>query len=159
MAAQAVAEGYQTIIAAGGDGTLGEVVHGIMKSVGDGPLPAFGILPLGTANDLLYNLRMPDTLTEAAAIIAKGQTQLIDVCIVNDRYFLNNAGVGLEPYITVQSQKIHFLKGMMRYLLATVIGISHDPKWEVHLQWDAGEYKGPVTLVSIGNGRELAVSL
>lgn len=152
IAEQAVVDGFETIIAAGGDGTLGEVVQGIMKGAGDGPIPKFGVMPLGTANDLVFNLGLPNNLDEMAGIIAKGNTRQIDVCKVNDRFFLNNAGMGLEPYITVQSQKIHFLKGVMRYLLATVIGIFHDPSWEIHLEWDQGEYSGPVTLVSIGNG-------
>jgi diacylglycerol kinase (ATP) len=152
LTAQAVRDGYSTILAAGGDGTLGEVVNGLILGADDQPLPKFGIMPLGTANDLVFNLGLPDTLPEMAEVIAKNFTKNIDVCRVNDRYFLNNAGIGLEPYITVQHEKIKRLKGITRYLVATIIGISHNPKWEMHIQWDDGEYTGPVSLVSIGNG-------
>lgn len=152
LSAQAVQDGYPTILAAGGDGTIGEVVNGIIKGTGEGTLPAFGVLPLGTANDLVYNLRLPNDLPEMAAVIARGVTRKVDVCKVNDRYFVNNAGIGLEPYITVQQQKIKRLKGEFRYLAATMIGIAHNPKWEMHIEWDSGEYTGPTTLVSIGNG-------
>jgi diacylglycerol kinase (ATP) len=149
---QAVRDGYSTILAAGGDGTLGEVVNGLIRGADDRPLPKFGILPLGTANDLVFNLGLPDTLPGMVEVIAKDFTRNIDVCRVNDRYFLNNAGIGLEPYITIQHEKIKRLKGIIRYLVATIIGISHNPKWEMHIQWDEGEYTGLVSLVSIGNG-------
>jgi diacylglycerol kinase (ATP) len=152
LAAQAVRDGYDTILAAGGDGTLGEVVNGIIKGAGDSSLPNFGVLPLGTANDLVYNLKLPNDIQGMAEVIARGYTRKIDVCKVNDRYFVNNAGIGLEPYITVQQQKIKRLKGEIRYMAATLIGIAHNPKWEMHIQWESGEYTGPTTLVSIGNG-------
>jgi diacylglycerol kinase (ATP) len=152
LAAQAVRDGYPTILAAGGDGTLGEVVNGIIKGAGENPLPNFGIIPLGTANDLVYNLKLPNDLPGMVSLIAKGYTRRIDVCKVNDRYFVNNAGIGLEPYITVQSQKIQRLKGEIRYMAATLIGIAHNPKWEMDIEWETGEYHGPTTLVSIGNG-------
>jgi YegS/Rv2252/BmrU family lipid kinase len=152
LAAQAVKDGYPTILAAGGDGTLGEVVNGIMKGGGERPLPDFGVLPLGTANDLVYNLSLPNDIPGMVSVIKNGHTRMIDVCQVNDRYFLNNAGIGLEPYVTIQQQKLTRLKGVLRYLVATLIAIGHNPSWEMHVQWDSGEYTGPVSLVSIGNG-------
>lgn len=152
LAEQAVKDGFPIVLAAGGDGTLGEVVNGLMRGAENQPLPKFGILPMGTANDLVYNLGLPNSIPGMVDIITKNFTRKIDVCRVNDRYFLNNAGIGLEPYITVQQQKIQRLKGILRYLVATIIGISHNPSWDMHIQWDDGEYSGPVSLVSIGNG-------
>lgn len=153
LAEQAVKDGFPTILAAGGDGTLGEVVNGIMRAADQGlTLPNFGILPLGTANDLVYNLGLPVDVPAMVEIIAKGFTRNIDVCKVNDRYFLNNAGIGLEPYVTVQQQQLKRLKGIFRYLVATFIAIGHNPTWEMEIEWEGGAYKGPISLVSIGNG-------
>lgn len=152
LASEAVRSGYQTIIAAGGDGTIGEVVNGIMQGSINNPIPNFGVLPLGTANDLVCNLGLPLDLETAAKVIASGITRNIDLCRVNDRYFINNAGLGLEPYTTTVQERIPILHGTYRYLLATIISIFRNPKWSIDLEWDGGEYHGPVTMVSVSNG-------
>ena len=152
LAADAVLKGYPAIIAAGGDGTIGEVVNGIMQGASGQKIPDFGVLPLGTANDLMCNLGLPLDLPSAVNVIASGKTRYLDLCQVNDRYFVNNAGLGLEPYTTTIQEKIQVLRGIIRYLVATIISIGHNPKWNVDLEWDGGEYHGPVTMVSISNG-------
>jgi diacylglycerol kinase (ATP) len=121
--------------------------NGIQKDA-----PKFGVMPMGTANDLMANLGMPSNLKEAAEIIARGTTKNIDICQVKGHYFINNAGLGLEPYITTVQEKIKRLRGILRYLVATLISISHNPQWEAEIKWDDGEYKGATTIVSIGNG-------
>jgi diacylglycerol kinase (ATP) len=152
LAAQAVRDGYQKIIAAGGDSTINEVVNGIMAATSDvKDTPLFGVLPMGTANDLVYNLGIPTDLNLAAELIARGQPKNIDVCQVNDRYFVNNSGVGLEPYITTIQMQIQRVQGIVRYLLATMIGIYRKPEWDMDIIWDAGNFQGPATLVSVGN--------
>ncbi len=152
LAAKAVKDGYETIVAAGGDGTMGDVINGMMQAVGDGPMPNFGIMPMGTGNDLLANLGLPLDLREAAKVIASGETKNVDLCQVNDRYFINNAGLGLEPYTTTVQEKMKTLQGIFRYLVAVLISIMKNPQWTMHLEWDDGEYHGPVTLVSVSNG-------
>ncbi|MFQ5616650.1 MAG: diacylglycerol/lipid kinase family protein [Anaerolineales bacterium] len=151
LATQAVSQGYRPILAAGGDGTLNEVLNGMAKVAGDGPIGPFGILPVGTANDLADNLGLPKNITEAANVIAAGHTRKMDLCQVNGRYFHNNAGLGLEPYITILQAKMERLRGNMRYLVAALQGIAHNLKWNMHIEWDDGQYQGPVSLVSVGN--------
>ncbi len=152
LAKQAVDDSYQYVIAAGGDSTINEVVNGIQLATGDSKnRPILGVIPLGTANDLADNLGIPKELDEAAKIVAENYVVDMDVCLVNDRYFVNNSGVGLEPYITTIQMKIHRVQGITRYLLATLIGIYHKPEWEAELVWDDGNYHGPATLISIGN--------
>jgi diacylglycerol kinase (ATP) len=151
LAAEAVKAGFDPIIAAGGDGSIGEVVNGMMQAAGEGTPPKLGILPLGTANDLIDNLGMPKELDAAAAVIAEGETRMMDLGEVNGRYFVNNAGIGLEPYVTTLQQRMTYVKGIVRYLLATLTAIGHNPQWEMELEWDGGSYQGPTTLVSIGN--------
>jgi len=152
IAAQALRDGYNPIIAAGGDSTFSEVINGLMGGTGDSPINAnFGILPMGTANDLADNLGIPNNLAEAAKIIAAGHTRRLDICEVNQRYFVNNSGVGLETAVSVQQTKMTRVHGILRYLLATVITIFRNPQWEMEITWDDGQYIGPVTLVSVGN--------
>ncbi len=151
LASEAVKAGFDPIVAAGGDGSISEVVNGMLQAEGKGKLPKLGILPLGTANDVVDNLEMPKELDAAAKIIAAGEHRMIDVCEVNGRYFINNAGVGLEPYVTTIQQRMTFASGIVRYLLAALTAIAHNPKWTMQLEWEGGSYEGPTTLVSIGN--------
>lgn len=155
LAEQAARDGFSPIIAAGGDGTIGEVVNGLAHAAGslDEPIGPFGILPLGSANDLVVNLGLPLDLNEAARVIAAGRTDLIDIGKCNDRFFVNNSGAGLEPYTTTKQEKIHWIKGIGRYLVAAVQGIMDKPTWNAKLEWDGGSFTGPLSLVSVGNTR------
>jgi diacylglycerol kinase (ATP) len=154
LAAQAVQDGFDPIISAGGDGSISEVVNGIARAMRDSEhqrWPAFGIIPLGSANDLVDNLGLPKELDKAAGVIAAGVTRMMDLCEVNGRLFDNNAAIGLEPYITLIQQRITRLRGTLRYLVATLRGVIDNPQWEMHLEWQGGHYEGPITLVTVGN--------
>ena len=154
LAAQAVLDGFDPIISAGGDGSISEVVNGIAQAMfesGNERWPAFGIIPLGSANDLVDNLGLPKELDKAAGVIAAGVTRMMDLCEVNGRFFDNNAAIGLEPYITLIQQRITRLRGTLRYLVATLRGVVDNPQWVMHLEWQGGHYDGPITLVTVGN--------
>lgn len=151
LASQAAQAGYSPVIAAGGDGTVGQVVNGLARVRGEADLGTIGIMPLGTGNDLVYNLGLPLDLSQAAKVIARGQTRRLDVCKAGEYYFINNSAVGLEPYISVLEKRITLFKGMPRYLAAVLKGIFQNPKWQAEVEWDEGRYEGPVTLVSVGN--------
>jgi len=150
---EAVEQGFAPIIAAGGDGTIGEVVNGMAKAskAKDDLFGPLGILPLGSANDLVDNLGLPEDIGEAAKVIAAGKTRKMDVGCVNGFYFANNSAIGLEPYITLKQEKIKNIKGIMRYLVAAVQGIWDNPQWNASIEWDDGKYEGPILLVSVGN--------
>jgi diacylglycerol kinase (ATP) len=151
LARQAVSQGFNPIIAAGGDGTYSEVVNGIAVANGNDGSITFGVIPLGSANDLVDNLNLPKDIPAAVQVIADGHTRMIDLCQVNDRYFDNNAAIGLEPYITLIQQRLKRLKGSFRYMTATLLGVKDKPQWNMSLEWEGGSYDGPVTLVTVGN--------
>ncbi len=114
-------------------------------------IPLLGILPLGTANDLAWALGISKDLRQAALNLVSNWTRPLDVGECNGRYFGNNVGIGLEPYVT------HLQAGMQgtgtsRYLRAALKAIAHNPSWEMEIRWDTGRYHGPASLVSIGNG-------
>lgn len=152
---QAVRAKFSPIIVAGGDGTIGDAANGLMHAlqVPNGQLPPLGIMPTGSANDLVYALGLPTDLNEAAKVIASGKTRAVDLGKLNDRYFINNSAAGLEPYVTIKHEKIHWIKGMARYLVAAVQAIMDQPEWQGNVTWDGGEYKGKFSLISVGNGR------
>jgi diacylglycerol kinase (ATP) len=154
LAREAVKTGFSPIIAAGGDGTVGDVVHGMALAAKDdkaqlGPL---GILPLGTANDLAWKLGVPLDLDAAARLIASGRSRGMDVGKVNDRHFANNSAVGIESYIGRLQEDITWISGVPRYLVAALKGIMDKPSWGGTIEWDGGSYQGPLSIVTIGNG-------
>jgi diacylglycerol kinase (ATP) len=152
---QAVQAGFSPIVVAGGDGSIGDAVNGLAKgAMSDREvLGPFGIMPLGSANDLVYSLGLPTDLKAAAEVIAAGRTKAMDLGRLNDRYFANNSACGLEPYVTTKHERIHWIKGVLRYLVAAVQAIMDKPEWHGRVEWDDGIYEGPLSLVSVGNGR------
>lgn len=155
LAEEAVQAGRSPIIVAGGDGTIGETVNGMLLASGSPErlTTPLGIIPLGSANDLAFNVGLPLDLNKAAKVIAAGSVQSIDLCKCNERFFVNNSACGLEPYVTTKHERIHWVKGMTRYLFAAVWAIMDKPEWRGKIVWDDGSYEGPLSLVSVGNGR------
>lgn len=155
LVAEAVRAGFSPIIIAGGDGSIGDAVNGLALAAksDDEMLGPLGIMPLGSANDLVFNANMSADLTESAQVIAAGKTRAIDLGCLNGRYFANNSAAGLEPYVTTKHERIHWIKGMVRYLVAAVWAIMDKPEWQGEVKWDDGAYNGPLSLVSVGNGR------
>jgi diacylglycerol kinase (ATP) len=155
LAAQAVVQRFSPIIIAGGDGSVGDAANGMLQAAfsTQSAMPPLGILPTGSANDIAFALGLPTDLGEAARVLARGKIKGVDLGRLNDRYFVNNSAAGLEPYVTLKHEKIHWIKGMARYLVAAVQGIMDKPEWSGTVTWDGGEYTGKFSLISIGNGR------
>jgi diacylglycerol kinase (ATP) len=159
LAARAVREGFSPVIAAGGDGSISEVVNGMLQGVenfDELKSTPLGVLPLGTANDFCVNLHMPLDIPSATKVIANGQTRSIDLGEVRfgsenqTRYFDNNSAIGLEPSVTLIQQRIKRLRGVMRYLVATLIGVYHNPQWIMQIEWEGGRFNGMANLVTVG---------
>jgi diacylglycerol kinase (ATP) len=153
LARAAAVAGFSPIIAAGGDGSISEVVNGLMQAAGDDVAGPLGVIPLGSADDFPDMLGLEKDIEVACRVILAGHTRTIDVGCVNGRFFDNNSAIGLEPMVTITQSAMKRIKGTPRYILAALKTIlSHRP-WHVRLAWDDGEYEGPVALVSVGNTR------
>ncbi len=118
LARQAALDGFPLVAAAGGDGTVHEVVNGLLRS-GRADVTLV-VAPIGSANDYAYSLGLPDDwwLTPNPAI---GPRQ-VDVGLVRSeqrsRYFCNGLGVGFNGYVTLESRRIKWLRGLPLYALA-----------------------------------------
>src|SRR3954471_9642523 len=93
----AVERKYDIVIAAGGDGTIHEVVNGLAEQE---YRPKLGIIPVGTTNDFARALHIPRDILAATEIIAKGDRIPVDIGLVNDKYFINIAGGGRLTELT-----------------------------------------------------------
>ncbi len=141
----------QAVVAAGGDGTINEVINGLLAVAGDGPTKPFGILPLGTANDFYKMAGLPEGLEAAFQVVAAGHTRQIDGGQVNHRYFINNSAAAMEPMVTIENIKLTSLSGEIRYVVALVRALARLKPWYMTVSWDGGQYEGDAYLLSVCN--------
>ena len=148
LARHAVAEGYKRIVAAGGDGTINEVVNGIA-----GQNVALGLLPLGTMNVFAAELGLPaNDLSTCWRIIQQNRSQRVDLPRANRKHFVQLAGVGLDAQAvkeTSRTFKRNF--GPLSYLISAVQIASRTPPVLRIESPDAVTNEGSFVLV--GNGR------
>lgn len=116
IAKKAVESGYDLVIAAGGDGTVNQVVNGMTGS----KVP-LGVLSAGTGNDFAAMIGMPADPAAAIRQIIEGETRWVDLCRLNDRYFISSVGAGFDGRVAyTANQGIRFVRGMPAYLLAVI---------------------------------------
>jgi YegS/Rv2252/BmrU family lipid kinase len=129
LAQQAVAEGYDTVVAVGGDGTCQEVVNGLVAAGrGNGDVVGnLGLLPMGSGCDFAWKVGIPAALEEACARLARHETRVVDVGWLDidgeTRYFDNNVGIGFEGVVATEIRKIKHLRGLALYLPAVLKAI------------------------------------
>jgi diacylglycerol kinase (ATP) len=116
LARRAVEQRIQVVIAAGGDGTINEIIQGLAGSE-----TALGILPTGTVNVWARETGIPLETTKAREILVHGQTRRIDLGQINERYFLLMVGIGFDGEITqaVERKPLKRL-GVLGYALAAL---------------------------------------
>jgi diacylglycerol kinase (ATP) len=114
-AAEAAERGYDMIIAAGGDGTLYEVINGL---TGKPNRPPLGILPVGTTNDFARAMGIPKAWEYAVDLIIQQYARTIDVGKSNERYFINIAGGGSLTELSYDvPSKLKTMIGQLAYYM------------------------------------------
>ena len=150
---QAVADGYDVILAMGGDGTTNEVLNGLMASHLGDPVGTLGVLPVGSGNDFCIAIDWPTDLETACQRLAIGKRRLIDVGKLNDRYFGNAVGIGFDAIANIEAAKIRFLRGTPLYLLAVLKTLLlHYQSPLTRITRDGHVETQPVLMASVANG-------
>jgi len=121
LAEQALAEGYETVVAVGGDGTAHEVVNGMLIHSKGEEVGTMATIPVGSGSDFANLLGIPGQLDQACARLARGQTRWVDVGVITDSqgrstYFDNTAGIGFDGVVTQEAARVPYLRGMALYL-------------------------------------------
>ncbi|SFJ45705.1 diacylglycerol kinase [Thermoflavimicrobium dichotomicum] len=149
-AALAADRGYDIVIAAGGDGTIHEVVNGIAPY--ENP-PKLGILPAGTTNDFARALKLPRDLYEACQVITSGKTMSVDLGRYGDRYFINVAAVGKLAEVAHEApSRLKTLIGSLAYYAKAIEKLSSFLKpFPVQIKTAQGEYEGEISLLLLTN--------
>lgn len=148
LAAEAVAAGAEVVVAAGGDGTICEVLQGLHGS-GRGVL---AILPLGTGNDAARTLGLPLRFDDAVRVLLGGERRRVDLMKVGSRVVLNAIGVGLLGSINVNAQSVKLVRGIGAYLVAATGTLFNYRCPQIELVDGDFRYAGPMTILAIHNG-------
>ena len=147
LARRAVGEGRALVIAAGGDGTAGEVAQALA-----GTDVILGIMPLGSVMNVARTLCIPRDLPEAARVIAGGQVLAIDLGKVGDVYFLEAAGVGLDAGLFGYFEQLES-KGLRRNVLGAAVRFLRGlgtPRLTVQVDGRRHQVRAP--MVAVANG-------
>lgn len=148
---------YAAVIAVGGDGTVHEVVAGLMTTPRH-LRPALGVLPSGGGNDFAFAVGIPTDPRNALDRILRGTTRAVDIGRVEDdlgrrTYFDNSIGIGFDANVTLEAQHIRKLRGFSRYFAATLKTIArHNTPFEVELEMDRLRLHERALMLTIGNG-------
>lgn len=151
FAREAAEAGVDLLIAAGGDGTVNEVVNGVAEAEWGGRL---AVIPLGTANDFALGLGIPEEVPEAFATAVSGRDRTIDLARVNDRWFVNVSTGGVAATATGDAPKgTKRLLGPLAYLLSGIQKLPElAPKPARFSTPDGERYEGEVMMFAVGNG-------
>ena len=137
------------IVLGGGDGTINWALNGLLEA----QLP-FGLLPLGTANDLARTLQLPRDPIAACEVILSGRLQRIDVGSVNDRPFLNVASLGLAGELTRRlSHGAKTRWGVLAYVWAAIGALLQARPFLVEIVCNGKRLRTRTWQVAVGNGR------
>ncbi|WJY27410.1 MULTISPECIES: diacylglycerol kinase [Sporosarcina] len=147
-AAAAVERGFDLIIAAGGDGTLNEVVAGIS---GYDNRPPIGLIPMGTTNDFARALRIPRDIDKALDIILEDKKIPVDVGKMNDRFFINIAGGGRMTELTYEvPSRLKTMLGQLAYYLKGIEMLPSIHASRVKIEYDGEVFDDEAMLFLVG---------
>nr|WP_300311735.1 lipid kinase YegS [Halomonas sp.] len=145
-------EGVKRVIAGGGDGSVNEVVNGLMQLPRD-KRPELAIMPLGSANDLARSLGLPPGQAASLDAACRLPSRWVDVPLMNDRYFINMATGGFGAAVTSSTPKR--LKRLMGGGAYSVVGAFKAWRYELyqgHVAWEGDECRAGIFLLALGNG-------
>jgi len=138
------------LIAAGGDGTVHEVVNGMMPGN-----CVLGVIPVGSGNDFIKMLNIPLDLRSAIGVIRNGKAMLIDIGKVNDSYFSNGLGMGFDAVVVMETSKRKFARGFFIYLFSVFRALKYYQNKTVTLHLNGTIETRDVLMVNVGNGAVL----
>jgi diacylglycerol kinase (ATP) len=158
LARQAAEEGYDLVIALGGDGTAHEVMNGLMQ-VPENKRPVMAVVPIGSGNDFAYSIGITQKPDHALDHALKAENiQPVDIGLLTDEhgrreYFDNTLGIGFDAIVTIRSHKLPIVKGFLMYLTAVIqtIILNHHPA-KVKVQTENETWENQILMLTLCNG-------
>ncbi|QQE78279.1 diacylglycerol kinase family protein [Alicyclobacillus sp. SO9] len=153
VAAEAATQ-FDMVVAAGGDGTIHEVVNGLMNSR---QRPVLGILPAGTANDIARSLSIPSDLMEACDFLKVSHPVQIELGKCASRYFVNFLGFGLISLVSNSvKQATKSRLGPLTYFLKSLQSLHNQSEFLVQIQTEEKLIETTCVMGYVASGRSLA---
>jgi diacylglycerol kinase (ATP) len=150
-------EGYDLVIAMGGDGTVHEVMNGLMQ-IPEGRRPVLGVVPVGSGNDFGHGIGASTRATEALNRAIRGEPSTVDLGVMTDghgrkEYFDNTLGIGFGAIVTIRSHQLPLLRGFLMYLTAVIqtIIVDHNPI-RMQIEVDGKKFEESVIYLVLCNG-------
>eukprot|EP00903_Cladosiphon_okamuranus_P000800 g798.t1 len=146
-----------TLVSAGGDGTLHEVVDAVLRQLPEGSRPpfSFAVLPLGTANDFARHIRLdPADIPGCLRFATRATAKPMDVGEVNGSIFVNMATGGFGTQVTAQTDpNLKKVLGGAAYLFTGLHRFSELAACEARVDAEGFSWEGPFLALAVGNGR------
>lgn len=163
LAEKASKEGFEVVVAVGGDGTANEVLNGLTRARLQGRgTAAMGLISVGRGNDFAYGVETPPGVLAACQALADGKRKAIDVGFSTGgnypqgRYFGNGVGIGFDAVVGFEALKLKRLHGFPSYIVAalkTIFLYYQAPT--VRVEYAGVSLTQPALMVSVMNGRRL----
>ncbi|MUV38608.1 Diacylglycerol kinase (ATP) [Lentibacillus sp. JNUCC-1] len=149
----AVERKFDLVVAAGGDGTINEVINGISEQEWR---PKLGILPGGTTNDFARALNIPRDIKKALEVIVAGETMKLDVGRVNEQYFINIAGGGKLTELTYDVPiKLKTMLGQLAYYMKGIEMLPSLKPIRARIEYDGNVFDENIMLFLVSNSNSV----
>ncbi|CDQ20602.1 diacylglycerol kinase [Halobacillus karajensis] len=140
---------FDVVVAAGGDGTINEVINGLAEKPHK---PKVGIIPVGTTNDFARALHIPRNIHKAVDVILDDYSHPLDIGRVNEQYFMNIAGGGKITEISYEvPSKLKTMIGQLAYYLKGIEMLPSIRPTFVEMEYDGKWYEGEIMLFLVSN--------
>lgn len=153
LAEQAAHAGWPAVIVIGGDGTINEVVNGLMRASGGQSTLPIGVIPAGSGNDFVKLLGIPlNDVPTAVRTILHGRIRCVDVGRADSRYFINGVGWGFDGMVAMEAEHSTRLRGFLLYGWALLKALRQYHAAPVTLTIDGRDMSDDVVMVAMTNG-------
>lgn len=157
LAQQAGEQGYDMVVAMGGDGTVHEVVNGLMR-VSEDKRPILGVVPAGSGNDFAHAIGVPHQPNRALVCALDGTPVHVDLGVMTDEhgkkeYFDNTLGIGFDAVVTIRSHQLPVVRGFLMYLTAVIqtILLNHNAI-RMQIETEENKWEQSNLLLTVCNG-------
>ncbi len=146
IARSAAQRGWEVIVSLGGDGTISEVISGLV-----GTESTLGIISCGRGNDIARSLGVPTDIEQAVNTLLTGERRKIDVGLEKDQVFAHIAGVGFSAEVSSQANNMRKLRGSLAFLAATYRTLSRLKARQVRIELDNEVIETKVVSITLSN--------
>ena len=148
-------DGYDMVVCSGGDGTLDEVVTGMMKRPVEKRVP-IGYIPAGTTNDFAQSLEIPRNMPEAAKAAMSGKPFACDIGTFNEDFFVYIASFGIFTEVSYSTkQEMKNVLGHMAYVLEGMKSLYNIKSYKMRVSSDEMEFEGDFLFGMITNSKSV----